>query len=111
MKKDDNYLEYIPIKNERIQWRDREDDLIQLIVHRNSLFERIIRKLFFTPDKFKIDLDHIGSFIWKNIDGEKSIYDLGELVKHEFKGDAEPLYERLIQYLNILKNNKFIELI
>ena len=51
----------------------------------------------------------MGSFIWNHIDGEKSIYEISQLIKDEFKEEAEPLYERLIQYMNILKNNKFID--
>ena len=41
----------------------------------------------------------------------KTIYEISQLVKDEFKEESEPLYERLIQYINILKNNKFIEFI
>ncbi|GFN37062.1 PqqD family protein [Tepidimicrobium xylanilyticum] len=108
-KKEENYLDYIPKKSEKIHWIEKEDGLIQIIIYRNSLFERIVRKLFFTPDKYRIDLDQMGSFIWKHIDGEKSVYQISQLVKGEFQEKAEPLYERLIQFMNILKNNKFID--
>lgn len=108
-KKAQNYLDYIPKKSEKIHWIEKEDGLTQIIIYRDSLFERIVRKLFFTPDKYKIDLDKMGSFIWNQIDGEKTIYEISQLVKDEFKEEAEPIYERLIQYMSILKNNKFIE--
>ncbi|MCF6461814.1 PqqD family protein [Clostridium sp. Cult1] len=108
-KKEENYLDYIPKKSEKIHWIEKEDGLIQIIIYRNSLFEKIVRKLFFTPDKYRIDLDRMGSFIWNHIDGQNTIYHISQLVKDEFKEEAEPLYERLIQYINILKNNKFIE--
>ena len=104
-----NYLDYIPKKTDKIQWRELDNRLIQIIKLRNSLLDKVVRKLFFTPDKFVIDLDEIGSFIWKQIDGERSIYEISQLVKEEFGEDAEPLYERLIQYMNVLKNNGFVE--
>ncbi|HSH34729.1 PqqD family protein [Schnuerera sp.] len=110
-KKEENYLDYIPKKSDKIHWEEKEDGLVQIILYRDSLFEKIVRKLFFTPDKYRIDLDNMGSFIWKEIDGQKTIYQISQLVKDEFKEEAEPLYERLIQYMNILKNNKFIELL
>lgn len=104
-----NYLDYIPKKMDKIHWEEKQDGLIQIIIYRDSLFEKIVRKLFFTPDKYRIDLDRMGSFIWTHIDGEKTVYEISQLIKDEFKEDAEPLYERLIQYMNILKNNKFID--
>jgi coenzyme PQQ synthesis protein D (PqqD) len=109
-KKEENYLDYIPEKSPNCKWVDKEDGIVQIIVDRDSLFERIVRKLFFTPESYKVDLDRIGSFIWNRIDGKRNLYDIGQLLKVEFGEDIEPLYERLIQYINILKNNKFIKL-
>lgn len=108
-KEKENYLDYIPKRSLNIKWEEREDGLVRLIVPRNTIIDRIVRKLFFTPEAFKIDLDKLGSFIWRQIDGEKTIYEIGKLLKEEFKEEAEPIYERLIQFMRILKNNNFIE--
>lgn len=110
-KKKENYLDYIPKKSKEIDWREKENGLTQIIIYRDSLFDKLIRKLFFTPEKYKVDLDHLGSFVWNLIDGEMSIYEISILVKDEFGEAAEPLYERLIQYMKILKNNKFIDFV
>ncbi len=107
----ENYLDYIPKKSDKIHYEELENGLVQLIIYRDSLFEKMVRKLFFTPDKYVVDLDKLGSFIWNHIDGKRSIYEISLLVKDEFKEEAEPLYERLIQYMNILRNNKFIDYI
>ncbi|MBW4829064.1 MAG: PqqD family protein [Clostridiaceae bacterium] len=109
-KKKENYLDYIPLKSEKIDWRKREDGLTQLIIYRDSLLDKIVRKLFFTSDKYVVDLDSLGSFVWDSIDGKKSVYEISKLVKAEFGEDAEPIYDRLIEYMIILKNNKFIKL-
>ena len=45
-KKEENYLDYIPKKSEKIHWIEKEDGLIQIVIYRNSLFEKIVRKLF-----------------------------------------------------------------
>lgn len=110
-KKKENYLDYIPKKSKEIDWREKENGLTQIIIYRDSLFDKLIRKLFFTPEKYKVDLDDLGSFVWNLIDGEMSIYEISILVKDEFGEAAEPLYERLIQYMKILKNNKFIDFV
>ena len=109
MSNKENYLDYIPKKSDKIQWKALDNGLIQIIKPRDSLLDKAVRKIFFTPDKFVIDLDEMGSFIWRHIDGERNIYEISLIVKDKFKEKAEPLYERLIQYMNILKNNGFID--
>lgn len=108
-KKKENFLDFVPIRSRKISWKAK-DELVQLVVYKNSILDKITRKLFFTPEKFIIDLDTLGSFVWKNIDGQKNIYEISKQVKDTFGEDAEPLYDRLIQFMIILKNNNFIKL-
>ena len=54
-------------------------------------------------------LDEFGSFVWLSIDGKNTVFDIGGKVKEEFGEEAEPLYPRLIQFLNVLKEVKYIE--
>lgn len=110
MKKTQNYLDYIPEKVENISSRETEDGRTQLIIDRNSTLERILRKIIYIPEKYYVDLDPLGSFVWNNIDGDRSIFEISQMVKEEFQDQAEPLYERLIEYFVILKNNKFVRL-
>ena len=58
--------------------------------------------------RMHITLEELGSFIWQQIDGEKSILQIGELVQEAFGEKAEPLYERLAQYMKILYGKGFI---
>ncbi len=104
-----NYLDFIPKKVKNIDWKEKENGNIQLIIYKDSFIQKIIIKLFFTPDKFFVDLDDIGSFVWIYIDGNRSVYDIARLLKKEFGEEVEPIYERLIKYIVILKNNNFIE--
>jgi hypothetical protein len=50
----------------------------------------------------------MGSFVWPLLDGEKDIVALGLLVKEHFGDKAEPLYERLAKYFQILDSYSFI---
>ena len=50
----------------------------------------------------------MGSFIWPLLDGDKTIIQLGEYVKKEFGENANPLYERLAKYFQILDSYHFI---
>ncbi|MTI66267.1 MAG: PqqD family protein [Firmicutes bacterium] len=109
--KKENFLDFVVVKSEDVDWKELDNGIIQIIIWRNSLLDKIVRKFFNTPEKTKIDLDKTGSFIWKCIDGKRDIYEISKLVKDEFGKKAEPLNKRLITYINILRNNKFIKLI
>lgn len=110
IQKDDNFLELIPQKNPDQQWETTPEGTAQLIIPRDGLMERIVRRVFKTPEVMRIDLDAYGTCVWTAIDGERTIADIGNALTAQFGEDIEPLYERLGTYMNILRNNKFIQL-
>ena len=55
-------------------------------------------------------MDELGSFVWLLIDGKTNIGDMGVSVKEHFGEKAEPLYEKLVKYFEILKSYNFIVL-
>jgi len=74
------------------------------------VFNRIAQKCFGRPAVSHIALEQFGSFIWKQIDGVHTIYDIALLVKEEFGEDAEPLYDRLLAYFRTLQGHGFVTL-
>ena len=108
--KDKNFLEFVPIKSEKIDWVSDNKGLVKLTVLKNGIFDKLVRKLFKTPNKATVDLDEQGSNVWQNIDGNRNVYDLSQLQKEKFGKKAEPTIDRLIKYVNILNNNAFITL-
>jgi len=71
-------------------------------------------QLFFISDIFVLCQNaekRFGSFIWKEIDGEQNIYEIGQKVKEHFGKEADPLYERLTTFFRILAENKYITLL
>lgn len=109
-KKNDNFLDLIPIKNTELDWEEDEKGRVRVILKRDKLLEKLVRPFIKSPKNMKVNLEEMGSFVWKTIDGEKTVLEIGECVKAEFGEEAEPLYERLATYINILRNNKFITL-
>lgn len=103
----ENYLEKIPVLSP-MKWT-LDDDIVTLQKENNGIFDKIAQKFFKRPKISYIHLDKYGSFIWQIIDGEKNIIKLGEEVKARFGEDAEPLYERLAKFFQILDSYKFIE--
>ena len=67
-----------------------------------------LRNSFTPPRVSHIKLDEYGSFLWKEIDGKRTVGDLALRMKAQFGAGAEPLYDRLVKYMQILRNNQFI---
>lgn len=109
-KKNKNYLDFIPIKNPKINHSEDINGIVTLEVVRRGFFDKLAQIIFKVPKSSFIKLDKLGSCVWKNIDDKSCIYDVSESIKSEFGNDCEPIYERLITYLNILRDNKFISL-
>jgi len=108
-KNNSNYLDFIPTINPQVHW-DTEDNLVILETSRNGIFDKIAQKIFKVPKKSHIKLDKHGSYVWRCIDGNRSIYDISKDVHKKFDKDAEPLLDRLVTFFNILHDNKFIKL-
>ena len=68
----------------------------------------IAQKLFKRPRVSHIKLEGMGSFVFRCIDGKRSVYEIGQLVREEFRENAEPLYERLSVYIKQLEKLEFI---
>ncbi|WP_099189448.1 PqqD family protein [Tepidibacter mesophilus] len=110
IQKDDNFLELVPKKVGQYRWKVSEEGFVQIIIPRQGKLDKVVRYFFKTPKEMKIDLDEQGSCVWKLIDGKNSIENIGSSLKDKFGKKAEPIYERLGTYINILRNNDFITL-
>ncbi len=122
----ENYLDFVPMKAEaysvRVQslqteelakinnggWYIDENGLVTLLIENRGFMNRVAQKLLKKPRITQIHMEKFGSFIWQEIDNRKSIYEIGQKIEQEFGEEANPLYERLIQYMRILENHKFI---
>ncbi len=81
-----------------------EDNHVIVEKKQNHWSQRLFRKLYVKiPEKSYIKLDDYGSLIFQEIDGKKSIKDLGELLSHHFEEADTYLYDRLTLYLHYLE--------
>ena len=107
-KNSQNYLEKIPVTRQEITWKQDENNIVTLEIQNRGVANRIAQKLLKKPKISYIHLDEFGSFVWLQIDGKRDIIAIGESVREHFGEKAEPLYERLAQYLKTLESYKFI---
>ena len=107
-KQKENYLAYVPVISPQNSWDVREDGIVTIHMVHLGFFPWIAQRFFGRPRVSHIKLDRMGSFIFQRIDGVKTVNELAQLVSEEFGEEAEPLYGRLVEYLQILRNNRFI---
>ena len=105
----ENYLDRQPRRPEGISWSADENGIITLDIENTGAFNRIAQKFFKKPKVTHIHLDEMGSFVWPLLDGEKNIIELGKEVEKHFGEKANPLYERLAKYFQILDSYHFVE--
>ncbi len=108
MKKNRNFLDFIPKKNPAIRWEERDSNLVTVLLPHKGLFDRLAQLLFHRPPVSKIDLDIYGSFVWLQIDGQRSVYKIAALLDQQFGSACHPLYARLCTYLRTLRSYHLI---
>lgn len=107
MKEKKNYIDNIPKIND-MKWEVLEDGIVEISVENTGFYNTIAQKLFKRPRYSFIKLDEYGSFVWQQIDGKKTIYEIGKELGANHKGASTQLYERLAKYFAILERNKYI---
>ena len=108
-KKPENYLSFVPVRNSEISYTSDEKGLVTLEKINKGLFNKIAQKIFKKPKTSYIHMEEMGSFIWSIIDGERDIEAIGKCVSEHFGEKAEPLYERLCKYIQIMESYGFIK--
>ena len=103
-----NYLEKCPVRSDTLNWSQNEDGRVTLDVENKGVLKKITQVILKKPKVSHIHLDAIGSFVWPLIDGERTILDIGELVEEHFGERAQPTYERLAKFFQILDSYGFI---
>ncbi len=104
----ENFLEKKPERKTGLIWNEDEEGIVTLEIENKGVMNRLAQRFLKKPKISYIHLDEMGSFIWKNINGEKTILEIGPEFKEKFGDRAEPLYERLAKYFQILKSYNFI---
>ena len=104
-----NYLDFVPRHRPSLQYTMDNQGKITLLQENKGVFHFLAQKILKKPKVSQIHLDEMGNFVWPLIDGTRTVYEIAELVKAEFGDKAEPLYERIVQYIQTLENYGFVE--
>ena len=103
-----NFLDYIPLPDPRNGWSGGAGGAVTVHLAHRGVYARLAQKLFHTPPVSHITLDEYGSFLWRAMDGQRTVGQLALALGARYGGAAEPLYPRLVSYLRTLYDNRFI---
>lgn len=101
-------LEEIPKKNVAYEY-DKEKGSYVIFMTHTGLNHRIAQKFFKRPKLTRVKVEGLGNDVWELIDGKRSLEKIGEILRQRYGEESEPTYERLLQYIKVLEDNKFIK--
>lgn len=103
METNEDVLNIVYAKSDGFTYEVSDSGIVTVLEKQDHAIQKFFRKIGFRiPEYKRTELDKFGSFIINSIDGEKKVKELGELLFDEFGEEANPLYERLLLFLNYI---------
>ena len=96
---------------DRIVLSEDDKGIVTVLEKQDHKIQSMLRSLKFRIPEFKkTELDEYGSFVFKNINGKLTVEQIGSKLKEHFGSTVEPVYDRLVVYLQYLEQSvKYIE--
>jgi len=90
-------------------WEVLDGGRVLLVRRRPTVTPRALaRWVWYMMAPARIRLDRIGSFAWLGIDGQTTVGELARGVRSEFGESAEPVEQRLGQFVRLLRRERFV---
>lgn len=74
---------------------------------KNPILKKYLLPRLKTPD-YSVKLDEVGTFVWQNIDGQRTFGEIAAKMREELGESVEPVEDRLGQFINSLRKYEFI---
>lgn len=96
---------------DNLNYKIDDNGIVTVLEKQDYKIQKFFRKLKFKIPLYKeITLDEISSEVFTQIDGIKTVKEIGECLEVKFGDKVNPLYERLLVFLNhIYVNCNYIE--
>ena len=96
---------------DNIEYKVDENRIVTIIEKQDHKIQKFFRKLKFKIPLYKeIDFDEISSEVFLQIDGDKTVKEIGSNLEKKYGDKVNPLYERLLIFLNyIYRDCKYIK--
>ncbi|MGL5314444.1 MAG: PqqD family peptide modification chaperone [Peptostreptococcaceae bacterium] len=111
MKTNEDVLNIIFKICDGVEYEVSDNEIVTILEKQDHKIQKFFRKLKVKIPNFKkIELDEYSSAVFLEIDGVKTVEEIGQILEVKFGEKVNPLYERLLVFLNHLDVNcKYIE--
>lgn len=103
-----NLWELVPIRKFDFEINE-EDSLVSILIPKftNKFLVKTLMSRLKHPF-IKVKLDEIGSAIWLEIDGVKTVGEIASVIEIKFRDKVQPVEERFQKFFSQLYHHKFI---
>lgn len=92
--------------SDNLEYVVNNDGIVTISEKQDHWIQNLFRKLRIRIPNYKnIELDEYGSYVFLQIDGIRSVKEIGQYLENEFGENVNPLYERLLMFLNHIEVN------
>lgn len=111
MKTNEDVLNLVFKISDGIEYEVSKEGIVTILEKQDYKVQNFFRKLKFKiPMYKKLELDEYSSAVFLAIDGKNTVSEIGKTLEIKFGDKVNPLYERLLVFLNHLEVNlKYIE--
>jgi len=106
-----DYMSLVPAHAHR--WQDDPDTgrvLVLMPRYTDPLFSRLLQpRLSEEKKNIRVPLEDRGTFLWRLMDGQKTVADLVGAFETEYPSDSDDVPNRVALYLHAMYDNKFIK--
>ena len=98
-----------PVRNPSLKWRENDDgEAIIVLPRRRDTMGKFLAWMFFVPETRPLALDEVGTFVWQNCDGERSLAEMSELLAKEYRLGRKEAELSLTEFLKMLAKRGMI---
>jgi len=105
----DEFLKFKPKRND-LEWKENSDGLVKIKIPKfKSNFGKSFVKTIKKDENFTANMDKIGSAVWKECDGVKTVEEILKIVKKNFPKE-ENIDQRLFLFLQQMHSLSYLDL-
>lgn len=100
----ENLLDVVFKISDNLEYRIDKTGYVVVVEKQHHKLQKFCRKLRMRiPEERTITMDEFGSFVFQQIDGRKTVRQIGETLEAQYGDRVKPLYERLSLFIEMLE--------
>ena len=103
-----NFLDLVPSYNVNYSWQLNAKGRVEIKIRHQGFFAYLATKFFHRPAFTLLELEEKGSFVWQQINGQRSVYEIGRLLQLRYPLEQQSLYSKLCIYIKSLKQMELV---